>query len=360
MAVIIAITAIAAPTPARGIALAAVLIGGEAALLLAPHVRFPGEPLLLALSAVAGLVGMLLSPSGLAEVMVIIAGGRLPAVLSIRSRLVVTLALSLAFGCAVWAISGSPVGLLASLGVYFVAERAIEHRELVTERDRAVALAAELQAGREARDQAAAAEERERIAREMHDVLAHSLAGLSLQLQGLRMVASREGAGPALTEPLDRAAQLARDGVDEARAAVGALRGPDRIGIAGVPGLIERFPGDAHLTVSGAAGDVAAREVTAEVGHVVYRAIQEGLTNSARYAPGSRIDVTLDWAGSELRTVIADTGRAPGREPTGVRGGGAGLVGMGERLAAVGGAMSAAPTPSGGWRVELSVPALLS
>ncbi|MEK8170519.1 histidine kinase [Streptomyces sp. M19] len=128
---------------------------------------------------------------------------------------------SCGFGVAVMVISGSPIGLLSSVGAWMIADRTVERAALQAERDRAVALLAEVEASRQARQEAAAVEERGRIAREMHDVLAHSLAGLSMQLQAVRSVAVREGASAALTGPLDRAADLARDGVQEARAAVG-------------------------------------------------------------------------------------------------------------------------------------------
>ena len=137
----------------------------------------------------------------------------------------ITGALGVAFGVAVaWVEPHARSGLLAGFAVPFLALRRLEQVELRAERDRAVALLAELEKARDAQAQAAALAERGRIAREMHDVLAHSLAGLSLQLQAVRAVASRENVGPAVTVPLDRAAELARTGVEEAKAVVGALR----------------------------------------------------------------------------------------------------------------------------------------
>jgi signal transduction histidine kinase len=109
-------------------------------------------------------------------------------------------AVSVAFGVTITAISGSPLGLLAGIGAWALADRSIEHAALEAERDRTLALLAEVEASRQAQLEAAAAEERNRIAREMHDVLAHSLAGLSMQLQAVRAVAAAEGAsGGSLT-----------------------------------------------------------------------------------------------------------------------------------------------------------------
>ncbi|MFJ6081388.1 sensor histidine kinase [Streptomyces sp. NPDC092369] len=209
-----------------------------------------------------------------------------------------------------------------------------------------------MEASRASRQEAAALEERRRIAHEMHDVLAHSLAGLSMQVQAVRAIARRDGAPATLTGPLDRAAELARDGVQEARAAVGALRSVPLRGIADIDGLTRGFPGEARLRVSGRAG-----RLTPEAGHAVYRAVQEAMTNAARYATGSAIDVDLVWEGSEMRAVVRDRGLPAGRGPSGVQGSGTGLRGMAERIEAVGGSLTAGPAPEGpGWRIALRVP----
>ena len=211
-------------------------------------------------------------------------------------------------------------------------------------------LLSEIEASRDAQADAAALAERGRIARDMHDVLAHTLAGLSLQLQGVRAVAAREGVGPAVSEPLDRAAALARDGVAEARNVVGALRGPHALGVAEIDALVSRYPGSATLT---ATGEPVGIEPAA--GLAVYRTVQEALTNAARYAAGSPVDVRLAWSPTELQLRVTDHGVQDGRAPTGVVGSGMGLVGMSERITEVGGTLRAGPL-DGGWTVQASVP----
>jgi signal transduction histidine kinase len=247
-------------------------------------------------------------------------------------------------------------GLLAGVGAWFIADRTVEHAALQAERDRALSLLAEVEATRSARAEAAAVEERGRIAREMHDVLAHSLAGLSVQLQAVRAVAAREGATPALAGLLDRAAELARDGVQEARAAVGALRaGPLRT-VDDLRLLVGGFPGNAALYVTGRPG-----RVTPEAGHAVYRAVQEALTNAARYATGSAVEVNVAWDAGEVRVVVRDHGLPAGRSPSGVQGSGSGLSGMAERIGQAGGTVAAGPAGGGpGWRVTLRVPVAAS
>ena len=304
-----------------------------------------------ALAVIGGLVACLAAHDGLAELPVLVGAARYPGVVGDRVLRWLTAATGVAFGLAIAYISRSWAGLLAGIGIPLLVQRSVEHRDLIRERDRAQALLAEVQAGRDAEAQAAALRERGRIAREMHDVLAHSLAGLSVQLQAVRAVAAREGVGAAVLEPLDRAAGLARDGIAEARAAVSALRDPVGLGLAELPALVERHPGEASLSVAGEPG-----RVEPEVGHAVYRTVQEALTNAARYAPGSPVRVRLGWVAGGLEVEITDDGPAADRAAVAEPGTGLGLAGMDERLRQVGGTLRAGPRAGGGWRVAAHVP----
>ena len=96
--------------------------------------------------------------------------------------------------------------------------------------------------------------------------------------------------------------------------------------------------------------------VSPEAGHAAYRAVQEALTNAARYAPGSHVTVSLCWTAAWLVVRIEDTGPGLGHEVVRGQGSGLGLAGMHERMAAVGGTVRAGPRPGGGWSVELQVP----
>ena len=198
----------------------------------------------------AGITVTVLVPNGLGEVPVLAGAAVLPRFLDAGwPRGTGIAVVSVAFGVSVMVVSGSPVGLLAGAGAWALADRSVEQAAYRAERDRALALLAEVQASREAQREAAAAEERNRIAHEMHDVLAHSLAGLSMQLQAIRAVAAAEGAPPSITGPVDRAAELARAGVQEARAAVGVLREPRQHGLDDLEALVSGFPGDVSLHV---------------------------------------------------------------------------------------------------------------
>ena len=120
-------------------------------------------------------------------------------------------------------------------------------RRLRESNQRAELLLAELEQTRAAQAQAAALAERQRLAREMHDVLAHSLSGLVLNLEGARLLAGRGGADPQVGDAIDRAHRLAKTGLEEARRAIGmlhddALPGPERLA-----DLAAEFEGDSGV-----------------------------------------------------------------------------------------------------------------
>ncbi|MFP5019944.1 sensor histidine kinase [Pseudonocardia phyllosphaerae] len=203
---------------------------------------------------------------------------------------------------------------------------------------------------REEHARAEAIADRARVARDVHDVLAHSLSALAVQLQGARLMAQRDGAAPDTVAQLERAQQLASDGITEARRAVRALReGPAPVDVtAELRELVDAHPG----AVLDAATDL---EVGAREGETVLRTAQEALTNARKHAPGAPVTVRLhrtgDGAGVELEVLDrAITPAAPGD------GQGSGLVGMAERAALVGAELEAGPTADG-WRVHLRLPA---
>ena len=328
---------------------------GEVGLLVARHRAGRSRLVGLLVAVVCGLVATIASPSGAGELLTLVGGGRLPPAVPERLRTPVIGVFSALFGVSVAVAAHTWVGLFAALGGVLLGQRTMARMALQAERDRAVALLAEVQASRDAQAAAAAGAARTRIAREMHDVLAHSLAGLSLQLQAVRAVAVREGVGESVTVPLDRAAELAREGVAEARAAVGALDGGSSAGsVAGqdvdaVAGLVERFPGSATLAVTGPRG-----RLDPAAGHAVYRAVQESLTNAARYAPGAPVTVQLDWGPAGLDVTVRDPGaERPVELPA--ESSGRGLAGMAERLSACGGRLQAG-ADGAGWAVRCWVP----
>jgi signal transduction histidine kinase len=243
--------------------------------------------------------------------------------------------------------------LLALLGLvaYFIKESRAsqDHTEL---------LLAQLEDAREEQTTAAAVAERGRIAAELHDVLAHSLSGAAIQLQAARKLAEREPEMPPIRNAIDRAGELVKDGLANARQAVGALRGEQLPGVGQLESLVTAFrddtAADASLRIEG-----SVRILPVGASLALYRGAQEALTNIARYAPGATTTVLLHY--DTDRTVLSIEDHLPyaGGSPSGDGlhgvGGGRGLTGMRERIERVGGSASAGPTASG-WRVELVVP----
>jgi signal transduction histidine kinase len=190
-------------------------------------------------------------------------------------------------------------------------------------------------------------------------VLAHSLSGAAIQLQGARMLADREQAGGEVSGAIDRASELVREGLSEARQAVGALRGEALPGVAQLETLVESYRRDMGLDIT-LTIDGGLPELAADAGLALYRGAQEALTNVARYAPGARTEVQLRRDGSRVILTVED--HVPATAAVSPRGGlpgvggGRGLSAMHERVTRAGGRVSAGPIDSG-WRVELEVPA---
>jgi signal transduction histidine kinase len=244
--------------------------------------------------------------------------------------------------------AGDAASLVFSTLPWFLIVRLM--RELRAGRDRAEELVEELQESRAAHAAAAAEGERSRVARDLHDVLAHSLSALALQLEGARLLAQDRGTDPEVVAAIERAHHHAAGGLAEAREAIGALRGDALPGPERLPVLAESFGERATLTVTG-----KPRALGSEARLAIYRTAQEALTNITRHSAADRVEITLSHADDGTTLVVQDFGPgAPvmvGPSP----GGGYGLTGMRERAELLGGRLSAGPTRDG-FRVELWVP----
>jgi signal transduction histidine kinase len=241
--------------------------------------------------------------------------------------------------------------LLQELGVIAFFIVALLASRLAEGQEQAEGLLLELEQTRDAQAQAAVLAERQRLAREMHDVLAHSLSALALQLEGARLRAERHK-DPALIEALERAHQLARSGIEEARRAVGMLRDDELPGPERLPGLVADFERDTGIpsTIT-VVGD--GHVLNADARLTLFRTAQEALTNVRKHAHAARVELRLTFEPGSARLSIEDFGIPA--EPSD-NGAGYGLTGMRERAELLGGTLTAAPT-SVGFRVELWVPA---
>ncbi len=257
-------------------------------------------------------------------------------------------ALASAITVLVW--DGRALGLLAYVLGYgfamFAASNARQFRERAAQ---AELLLAQTQRSQEERLRAARLEESTRIAREIHDVLAHALAGLTIQLEATAALIEN-GAEPArVLERVRRGHELARDGLRETRRAVGALRG-DEPSIPDTLGALAAGQ-SAALVID---GDRA--RLRGDVGLAVLRVVQESLTNVAKHAPGAEPTVAVE-IGTEISVTVENalTGVPVAAGGLAASGGGYGIAGMRERAEALGGTLDAGPV-GGGWRVHLRVP----
>jgi len=239
----------------------------------------------------------------------------------------------------------------------WLAGRAVRARTLLTEELHEAAIRA--QEAHEAEAQRASAEERRRIAREMHDVVAHSVSVMVIQAGGARRIIDRDP---------ERAAQAAaqiestgRAALVEMRRLLGLLHIGEGAELAPQPSLSEL---DALVARSRAAGLAVTLRVAGErralpagIDLAAYRIVQEALTNTLKHAGATATEVRVSWGEDELDLEILDRGRA-GSDPhvPAVTGGGHGLVGMGERVRLYGGELEAGQRPGGGFRVRARLP----
>jgi len=248
------------------------------------------------------------------------------------------------------AIRGAPKGgisfTVVALAVMLVVRRVVgdrERRAQIAERERDLI----------ARE--AVVEERARIARELHDVIAHHVSMIVLQAGAERRVL--DGANASTRDVLETVEQTGRSALTEMRRLLGMLRGDEtepltpQPGLVDVPVLVEQLR-EAGLPVElEVEGD--RRELPVGIELSAYRIVQEALTNALKHARDARTSVRVSYGPDSLELEIVDDG-APAAQP--VERGGHGLVGMRERVALYGGSIEAGSRPTGGFAVRVLLP----
>jgi signal transduction histidine kinase len=190
---------------------------------------------------------------------------------------------------------------------------------------------------------------RNHLARELHDILAHTLSASSLQLEALDAVVSAGEVSPEVREQLDVVKRLVRSGLDEAKGAVRALRED-------LPPLVEllaQLADDrgAALTVTG-----TPRRLGPEVSLALYRVAQEALTNVVKHAAGATADMGLAFDDGQVSLSVTNDVPPTNGSPLSTSGGGYGIQGIKERVLLLGGQVETGPTGDG-WKVLVEVPA---
>jgi signal transduction histidine kinase len=286
------------------------------------------------------------------------AGDRIAARVALVAGWVAFLALPVALG-----IMGAPTVLAALAITAWLLVLLAGAEGLLVRRERA----AEARRARELQADRQADEERLRIARELHDVLAHSISLINVQSGvALHLIDEQpEQARTALAAINDASA----DALREVRSVLGVLRGsgeqPPRGPTAGLDRLAELVSGaqaagvEVSLDIGG-----ERRPLPASIDLAAFRIVQESLTNIIRHAGSGAATVTLTYGGSELTVQVDDDGRGVDSSRPGGKsdadeakhGTGSGIVGMRERAAVLGGSLDAGPLPAGGFRVRARLP----
>jgi signal transduction histidine kinase len=363
-----------APAIAASAAALAVSVAGLAWAVLIGTETFTQTMIALTAVGLAGAAQVGLQPNESGYLIVFVAligiGMELPPRLSLVAGLIVFAAVNLSFLLAARLTVGNILGndagaiFLFTVGLFTRATRVSQARARAAQA-RAEGLLAELRASQAAQAEAAALTERTRLAREIHDILAHSLSGLVLALDTAELLGRRGSADPgapgadtvaAMLGQVNRAQRIAREGLADTRRAISALRGDELPG----PALLDRLVTNtseatgihAELAVAG-----EPRPLAPEIGLALYRTAQEALINTAKYAGrGGRAEVRLAYRPDCIELVIEDT-RAPDAPPPpgGLTFGGYGLAGMRERAELLGGRLTAGPTDPG-FQVQLWLP----
>ncbi|HEX3542019.1 MAG TPA: sensor histidine kinase [Acidimicrobiales bacterium] len=208
-----------------------------------------------------------------------------------------------------------------------------------------------------ARSALAAAEERNRVARELHDVVAHSLSVMVIQASAARLIVHDDASGAR--RALASVAESGRDAMTDLRRLMGPVRHEDvaangPVGVTELPRLVKRVRAsglDADLRF-----EVANRRLPPAVEATAYRVVQEALSNVLKHVGPTRVAVVVTMCDDAVAVEVADAGPAAGTARAPMITSGYGLVGMRERIAIHGGDLHAGPAPGGGWTVVARIP----
>lgn len=202
-------------------------------------------------------------------------------------------------------------------------------------------------------------EERNRIARELHDVVAHGLSVISIQASTLQY--RIPDVSPAVAAEMDDITDSSRRALVEMRGLLAVLRQEDAVselapqpGMSAIPALVSRTRRSAETVRLDITGDLDDPRVSEATSLSAYRIVQEALSNALRHAPGSEIDVDIAVADDQVVLEVLNT--PPTAAPVATSGEGFGLRGMRERASFVQGRLSAEPTPAGGFAVRAVLP----
>ena len=358
--------------------LAATVVLTAMGLVLYPRRRFPGAVIAVMAALVAALAVMRTSLEG-AFIAVLVASysaavygsRRLTRILLVAAvAAILGIGISDAFGADTWLRARYPIPtILAAAGAWLVGLVVRKQLDARAEHIAALAERAELLAAKqEESERRATLAERLRIARELHDIVAHHLSVVVIQAQGAQRIADKDPA--RATAAMADVERTGRTALEEMRRLLGLLRTgeaaaamPDGayvppLGLADVDDLAERLR-RAGLDIT-VVRRGEAPEVPEDVGLTVYRIVQEALTNVLKHAGPAAVTVELalthEQGADQLGVTVTDDGRGASAALEAPPGAGRGTAGMRERVAVLGGRLSVGPQPGGGFRVHATIP----
>src|ERR1039457_81664 len=382
VAVLGAGSALGARHQGEHVPLAAIAILAAMGLILYPRRRFPAAVLVVMALLVAGLVVLGTSLEGgfvavlISSYSAAVYGGRRLAFGLAAATVIVLLGLGIPTALGVMSLHTATLVriLLAADGAWLVGlvirgqfSARSAHLEIMRER-------AELAVARQQEEaRRATIAERLRIARELHDIVAHHLSVVVIQAQGAQRTIGRDPqqAMAAMTQ----VEQTGRTALEEMRGLLGLLRTGEQAddsadadpaggsglarlappGLADIGALAQQMRAAGLRVIVDTAG--GPREVREDVGLTVYRIVQEALTNVVKHARPASAAVSLTF-GDKLEISVTDDGKgaAAGLAADGLPGAGRGTAGMRERVAILNGQLTAGPRPGGGFRVQVTIP----
>jgi signal transduction histidine kinase len=352
-------------TSGRGLLIAVLLAAGALTWLMWSWQAYTQRAMSADLFVLAGVGGLLVAaaPSGAGSAFAFVAVATAGYRLAFHPAVAVTVLALFTLALGVLLYDQAALDVLAyGLGFIAVLLAGANSRQTASRAEEAELLVAQEQRSREEQLRAARLEESTRIAREFHDVLAHTLAGLTIQLEATSSLLDGGAERSVVSERLHRAHALAREGLEETRRAVGVLRSEDLDVAAALEALVAdyRVSSPARITLT---LDDAGSRLHGPAALAVVRVAQEALTNVRKHAPTAPVQVELQIEAGTSEVVvlrICDGGRGGGgahveAESLADSGGGYGLQGMRERAQILGGSLAAGPDGDG-WRVELRLP----
>jgi signal transduction histidine kinase len=353
----------AAPYPERGERIPMALVAGCLIVLLR---RWP-SPMLAVTAAAVGMVtaaGNASLPFGLMlGTAMYLTASKLPRRTSIRAAVTVVAVLAAGLLYSWLALPHPPLALAAVVGYsplaagWFVGDSVAARRRYLA----GLAEQAERERAAEAeRARQQTVDERVRIARELHDVVAHTLAVITVQAGvGRRLMAKRPEEASSALESIEA---IGRTAQDELRVVLGLLR-DEEIGpaaLAPAPRLVDVKELAQTVRASGTPVELRTSGTDSQLSPAlelsIYRVVQEALTNVVKHAPGASATVDLEVSDRAVRIEVTDDGGAAGQPSGGAAGPGHGIVGMRERTGAFGGWLVAEPLAGRGWHVLAEIP----